>query len=165
MKTKILIATLFSFLLITLNSFAEDSIWDKSKTNIAFDEKPKVMVYYNTDCGCCKDWLTHLEKNGLEVKAVAMDDVQPIKDDYKLPPQMASCHTAIVDGYVIEGHVPADDIKKLITEKPKDIVGLSVPQMPVGTPGMEMGNRKDSFQVIAFDKKGNLSVYNEYKQY
>jgi len=77
--------------------------------------------------------------------------------------RQASCHTAVVDGYLIEGHVPADDIKQLLTDKPADIKGLSVPQMPMGTPGMEMGQRKDPFVVFSFDENDNFKSFNRYK--
>jgi len=88
-------------------------------------------------------------------------DMNTVKEAVGLPPKMASCHTAIIDGYIIEGHVPADDIKQLLKDK-SDIAGLSVPQMPVGTPGMEIGSRKDNFIVFQFDKKGHYSIYNQY---
>ncbi|MBF0273978.1 MAG: DUF411 domain-containing protein [Nitrospinae bacterium] len=166
MKLNNLLPLLFTFFFtLTGTVNAEESLWDKNNPHFNFDKKPEALVYYSSSCECCKGWLEHMKKNGFEVKAIAVDDVQPIKEEKKLPPKMASCHTAVIDGYIIEGHVPANDIKRLITEKPKDIVGLSVPQMPVGTPGMEMGDRKDNFDVIAFDKEGNTKVYNSYKDY
>ncbi|MFW5451082.1 MAG: DUF411 domain-containing protein [Methylophagaceae bacterium] len=85
-----------------------------------------------------------------------------VKEAVKLPKQMTSCHTAIINGYIIEGHVPADDIRRLLVEKP-DIAGLSVPQMPVGTPGMEVGERKDNFIVFQFGHEGHYGVFNRYQ--
>jgi hypothetical protein len=101
--------------------------------------------------------MEHLTENGFKVTGKDMDNVQPIKDDVGLPAKLASCHTAIVDGYVVEGHVPAGDIKRMLKERPK-IVGLSAPGMPQGSPGMETG-RKDAYDVVAFDAKGNTTVY------
>ena len=90
--------------------------------------------------------------------------IEKIKNKYNVPPGLASCHTAIIDGYVIEGHVPADDIKRLLNTRP-DIRGLSVPQMPVGTPGMEMSDRKDPFRVISFGDDGEFGIFQEYTDY
>ena len=88
--------------------------------------------------------------------------MQAIKEKYSVPRNMASCHTAIIDGYVIEGHVPAADIKRLLKIRPK-VVGISVPGMPSGTPGMEMGGRKDPYQVISFDKEGHYQVFSHHE--
>jgi len=124
----------------------------------------EITVYKSATCGCCKKWVSHLEENGFKVNSVDVKDVIPFKIKYGVTPQLASCHTAVIEGYTIEGHVPAADIKKLLKQKP-DLVGLSVPQMPVGTPGMEQGNRKDPYQVIGFDKKGRGRVFTDYKNY
>ncbi len=126
-------------------------------------EKPtEIVVYRSPTCGCCGKWLKHLEENQFKIKDVVSDNMQAIKDKYGTPRNLASCHTAIVDGYVIEGHVPARDIKRLLKIKPQ-VSGLSVPGMPSGTPGMEMGGRKDAYQVISFDKEGNYKVFSQYK--
>lgn len=118
---------------------------------------PAIVVYKAPSCGCCKAWMEHLTENGFKVTGKDVDNVQPIKDEVGLPAKLASCHTAIVDGYVVEGHVPAADIKRMLQERPK-IVGLSAPGMPNGSPGMETG-RKDPYDVMAFDAKGNTTVY------
>ncbi len=123
-----------------------------------------ITVYRSPSCGCCKGWIEHLQRHGFEVTDVLQDDVSPIKQQHGVTQELASCHTAVIDGYVIEGHVPADDIKRLVAEKPK-LVGLSVPGMPVGTPGMEMGPRKDPFAVVGFDREGNVEPYRQYWQY
>ena len=106
--------------------------------------------------------MEHLKKNNFNVKDIVTDDVQAIKNKYGVSEAMASCHTAIVDGYVIEGHVPANDIMKLLKTKPK-IVGIAVPGMPSGAPGMEMGGRKDSYNVMSFDKENHYQVFNSYE--
>ena len=122
----------------------------------------EITVYRSPTCGCCSKWIKHLEENQFNIKDIVSDDMQAIKEKYGVPRNMASCHTAIVDGYVIEGHVPARDIKRLLKIKPK-VIGISVPGMPSGTPGMEMGGRKDPYQVISFDKEGKYEVFSRYE--
>lgn len=117
----------------------------------------EVTVYKSPTCGCCKQWVTHLRDHGFTVKATDVSDVDPYKRKHGLPRRLGSCHTALVDGYVIEGHVPADDIKRLLTERP-NVKGLAVPGMPMGSPGME-GPRKDPYAVLSFDAQGNSRVY------
>ena len=116
-----------------------------------------VLVYKSPTCGCCAKWVDHLEAAGFTVQVEDVDDLRPIKAENGVTPELASCHTAIVDGYVIEGHVPADVIAKLLVERP-DVRGLSVPGMPTGSPGME-GGTPEPYDVIAFDEGGNTSVY------
>jgi|GEM_PF-372836 len=118
-------------------------------------------VYRSPDCSCCGGWIDHLKVQGFEIQDFPTSEIEVVKQKYKVPDDLTSCHTAIVNGYVIEGHVPADDIKRLLQEKP-NIAGLSVPNMPVGTPGMEIGNQKDPFAVFSFDHKGSVAVFNEY---
>jgi hypothetical protein len=125
--------------------------------------KPQITVYKTASCGCCKDWIVHLEQNGFAVLAHDVPGTGPYRERYGVPRALASCHTAIIDGYAIEGHVPADDIKRLITEKPR-ARGLSVPGMPVGSPGMEVkGERRDAFDVVLFDDDGRRQIYRHYE--
>ncbi|MDZ8259278.1 DUF411 domain-containing protein [Nostoc sp. ChiQUE01b] len=119
-------------------------------------------VYRSPDCNCCGGWIEHLKAQGFKITDFSVPDIETVKQKYNVPDNLSSCHTAIVNGYVIEGHVPADDINRLLQEKP-NVVGLSVPQMPVGTPGMEMGNRKDPFSVFSFDRKNSVVVFNKYR--
>jgi hypothetical protein len=121
-------------------------------------------VYHSVECTCCKGWISHLRKEGFAIKDIPTDNIEAIKHNYKVPDKLASCHTGIINGYVIEGHVPGKDIKNLLQQKP-NIIGLSVPQMPVGTPGMEMGNRKDPFNVVSFDNKDRVMIFNKYFSY
>ncbi len=121
----------------------------------------EITVYKSPTCGCCKKWVKHLRDNGFKVKAVDVKNVVPYKIKHGVTQPLASCHTALVDGYTIEGHVPAADIKRLLKEKPK-IKGLAVPGMPMGTPGME-GRRKDAYDVVTFDAKGKTGVFSHYK--
>lgn len=147
-------------LFITTTPSADEYDWNIARE--AHQGSQEIKVFRSPNCNCCHKWISHLEKHEFNVIDVLTDDVVSVKEKVKLPHQMASCHTAIIDGYIIEGHVPADDIKRLLTEKP-DIAGLSVPQMPVGTPGMEMGERKDDFVVFSFSKDGKVSIFNQYQ--
>jgi len=118
---------------------------------------PTVTVYKSPTCGCCKKWVEHLRENGFEVVSHDVQDVTPIKERYGVTQALASCHTAVVDGYVVEGHVPASTIRRLLEERP-EVVGIAVPGMPMGSPGME-GPRKDRYDVVSFDRSGRTQVY------
>lgn len=122
---------------------------------------PIVDVYKSPTCGCCNEWIAHLKDNGFKVRAHDVADVTVHKHRLGVPPSLHSCHTAEVNGYVVEGHVPAREIKRLLQEKP-NARGLAVPGMPVGSPGMEMGNRKDYYEVLLVDKQGNTHTYARY---
>ena len=118
-----------------------------------------VTVYKSPSCGCCTDWVDHLQANGFDVKVIKMNDMQGIKAEHGVAPHLSSCHTALVDGYVVEGHVPADLILKMLEERP-EIAGLTVPGMPVGAPGMEVaGQPAQPYVVLAFDAQGRTAVY------
>lgn len=119
-----------------------------------------VTVYKSPTCGCCGAWVEHLKANGFEVQTHNTERMSQVKQALGVQPQHASCHTAEVGGYVIEGHVPAADIHRLLQEKPA-VTGLTVPGMPMGSPGME-GPRQDPYQVLTFDRDGNSRVYAEY---
>ncbi len=123
---------------------------------------PVVTVYKNATCGCCKAWVEHLEDNGFQVEAHDVDNMLEYKQQAKLGPGMGSCHTAFVDGYAVEGHVPAKDIKRMLLEKP-EISGLTVPRMPIGSPGMEVpGQAADSYQVISYKDGEEVGVFSQY---
>lgn len=146
-------------LLLTQAAWAE-SEWDNQPT--VTQTPVDITVYRSETCQCCHKWIQHLERHGFRVIDKLSNDMQSIKEEVNLPNPMRSCHTAMVDSYLIEGHVPAQDIHRLIQDKP-DIRGLSVPAMPVGTPGMEMGPRKDNFDVISFDSAGQFELFNRYE--
>ncbi|HEC73509.1 MAG TPA: DUF411 domain-containing protein [Methylophaga aminisulfidivorans] len=139
-----------------------DTQWDKS--DVTFDDPITIKVYRDPHCQCCHKWIDHLKQQGFSVEDLLSNNVEVVKEQLGVPNALHSCHTAVVEGYVIEGHVPADDIKRLLLEKPA-ITGLAVPRMPVGTPGMEMGARKDEFAVITFDKDQakNFDVFSGYQ--
>jgi len=118
-----------------------------------------VTVYKNAQCGCCRGWVEHLRKEGFDVTAKDVDDLAAIKSKLGVPASLGSCHTAIVGTYVVEGHVPAADIRKLLAEKPK-VAGIAVPGMPMGSPGMEVpGVPADKYDVTAFAKDGKQRVF------
>ncbi len=120
----------------------------------------EITVYKSPDCGCCNKWVVHLRKAGFKVTAEDHMDMNSIKLSSGVTPGMDSCHTAHVDGYVIEGHVPANDIKRLLKERP-DVTGLAVPGMPMGSPGME-GHREDNYEVLTFKPNGETAVFSRY---
>jgi hypothetical protein len=118
----------------------------------------KVTVFKDPGCGCCNEWVEHLRKHAFDVVAKDTSDVAAVKRAARVPEQLHSCHTAFVNGYVVEGHVPAADIQRMLTERPK-IAGIATPGMPVGSPGMEIGNRKDRYVVVAFTRDGTTKVF------
>lgn len=120
----------------------------------------EIPVYKSPTCGCCNKWIDHLEENGFRVTKKDLRDVTVFKADYGVTPRLASCHTAVVDGYVVEGHVPATDIRRLLAERPA-VKGLTVPGMPMGSPGME-GPRKDPYDVLTFDGQGSTTVFSRH---
>ena len=126
---------------------------------VAQKPAPVVQVYKSPTCGCCANWVTHLQKAGFTTRVTETDDVASIKAQRGVPARAQSCHTAVVDGYVLEGHVPAADVQRLLRERPA-VAGLAVPGMPIGSPGMEVpGQRPQAYDVLAFDKQGQMRVY------
>lgn len=121
---------------------------------------PVVEVYKSEGCGCCEGWIEHLKTNGFAVKAQNVGDTGAYRQKFGIPNDLGSCHTGFVQGYGVEGHVPAADIKRLLAEKPK-AKGLAVPSMPLGSPGME-GPRKDPYDVFLVKADGSTSVYQHY---
>lgn len=125
---------------------------------------PAITIYKSPNCGCCQSWAEHLAAKSFETRIVDTDNLNEIKQKHDVPRDMASCHTALIDDLVIEGHVPANDIVAYLEDPQFNTVGLSVPGMPHGTPGMETG-RKDDYQVIAFSANGQQRVFREHKDY
>ena len=124
---------------------------------------PTITVYKGATCGCCVAWIEHLQRNGLTVKGVDTDDLSGVKRMMGVPAALESCHTAVVGTYLVEGHVPAADIKRIFAQRPA-IRGLAVPGMPIGSPGMEQGDPKryERYAVIAFAANGTTSVFARY---
>lgn len=117
-----------------------------------------MVVYKTPTCGCCNDWVDHARENGFVVITHDLNNLEATKRALGVPAGRVSCHTATVQGYTIEGHVPADLIRRLIAEKPRGVKGLTVPGMPMGSPGME-GLIKQDYDVLSFDEQGNVEVY------
>lgn len=122
---------------------------------------PVIAVYKSATCGCCKEWVKHLQANGFQVQAHDVADPGAMRKQMGMPDAAGSCHTAVVAGYVIEGHVPAAEVKRLLAARPKAL-GLAVPGMPMGSPGME-GHRKDAYDVLLVGRNGRSSVYRRYQ--
>ena len=120
-------------------------------------DAPVIEVWKSRTCGCCVGWVRHVEAAGFTVKVNDLDDVAPVKQRLKVPPELSSCHTAVVDGYVVEGHVPADSIVRLLKLKPA-VTGIYVPGMPIGSPGME-GPNAETYDVVAIGKDGEQTVF------
>ena len=133
---------------------------------MAAAQAPKPLaidVYKTATCGCCEDWVKHLRANGFTVTTHDVEDTGAYRTKYGIPDRFGSCHTGVIGGYGIEGHVPAADIRKLLAAKPK-AAGLAVPGMPVGSPGMEYGPRKDPFDVLLVKTDGGASVFSSYNK-
>ena len=116
-----------------------------------------LRVYKSPTCGCCANWVRYMQAKGFTATTTDMADVAPIKLQNGVPARAYSCHTTLVGGYVIEGHVPVEDIQRLLKEKPA-IVGLAAPGMPAGSPGMDVPN-SPSYDVVSFDKNGKMTVF------
>ncbi len=123
-------------------------------------EPQNIDVYRDPNCSCCSAWIKHLEVNGFNVNEHIEADMVAVKTRLGVPPRLASCHTGVLNGQFIEGHVPASDIHKL-AQQPQ-LAGLAVPGMPAGSPGMEMGDRQDAYQVLGLDRQGQEQVVSSY---
>lgn len=156
---KLVAGIIFTLLLSSVH--AADEFWRQGIT----DERHQITVYRSATCGCCKGWIAHLEEHNFDVKDVTVEDVNAYKQEFKVPPNAASCHTAVVDGVVIEGHVPAQDIKRLLTSEHNTRL-LTVPAMPSGTPGMDTpGAPKHDFKVFSVSQDDEVGVFNSYSNY
>ena len=126
-------------------------------------QKPQtVMVFKTATCGCCSKWVDHMKAAGFELKVQDVEDIAAVKERLGVAPEISSCHTSQVDGYVLEGHVPASAVQRLLKERPK-VTGLAVPGMPMGSPGMEVpSGQKDAYAVIAFGGGQPSRVYEKH---
>lgn len=158
MKTLIL---LMISCFVALPLWAANSDWLEGKT----DDRYEITVYRSATCGCCKAWVSHLKDHDFDVTDITVDDVNKFKQQFNVPTDAASCHTAMVNGVAIEGHVPAQDIKRVLKEK-GTIRLLTVPMMPSGTPGMDMpGAPRNEFKVYSISQDEQVDVYNTYNNY
>ncbi|HEX5723999.1 MAG TPA: DUF411 domain-containing protein [Longimicrobiaceae bacterium] len=122
---------------------------------------PAMTIYKSPTCGCCANWVEHAQGAGFrttvrDLDAAAMAEV---KQRYGITARLQSCHTAVVNGYAVEGHVPADLVQRLLRQRPRGVVGIAAPGMPVGSPGMEMGARRDPYDVLAWDRRGRITLF------
>lgn len=120
-----------------------------------------IVVYKNPECGCCTKWVKYLQGKNYNVTIEHTRDVLAVKKRLGIPEKLAACHTAVIDGYVIEGHITHRDIKRLLLFRP-EVKGIAVPGMPIGTPGMESGSKLESHNVMSFDEHGNTEVFAEH---
>ncbi|HCS07175.1 MAG TPA: metal-binding protein [Pseudomonas sp.] len=145
MKTPLRVAALSALLLSGMAHAAEPLTID---------------VHRDANCGCCKTWISHLQANGFKVNDHVEADMSSVKQRLGVQPRLASCHTGVINGKFVEGHVPADQVVALTRRD--DLKGIAVPGMPIGSPGMEMGDRKDAYQVISLTQEGRDVVVAEY---
>ncbi len=117
-----------------------------------------IEVVKSPHCGCCTHWIEYLRHEGFEVKVVDREDVSPFARQLGVPDDLRSCHTAVVEGYAVEGHVPAADIRRLLAERP-DVAGIAVPGMPIGSPGMEQGGMRQRYQTLSFTRAGERRLF------
>lgn len=123
-----------------------------------------MTVYKSPTCGCCTDWVDYVEEHDYTVEVEMVDDIAVVKNEHNIPQSVWSCHTALVDGYIVEGHVPIAEIERLLTERPA-VMGIAVPRMPIGSPGMEIaGSPAEPFDVVTFDTTGITEVFASYPQ-
>lgn len=127
------------------------------------DEEPRLTIYKDPSCGCCSLWGKHLEDTGFRVNVMDTGDLASVKTRFKIPPQYQSCHTAHSerDGYIFEGHIPERVIRRFLAEKPRNALGLAVPGMPIGSPGMEMDGRFQSYAVMLLREDGGVELYEQ----
>lgn len=163
-----LIITALSFATIAIVTFgATQLVANNGKETTTADEASDptgetVTVFASPTCGCCGDWIEHMREKGFQAEKREVSNINRVKKEAGLPRSLASCHTAFIGGYIIEGHVPASDVKRLLREQP-EAAGLSVPRMPMGSPGMKVqGRGRDAFDVILFRKSGDQEVFEHY---
>ena len=124
------------------------------------DVATRMVVYQDPNCGCCSSWIDHIRAAGIEVEVRQTSNMQQVKLQNGISRNLQSCHTGLIDGYIVEGHVPAEDVLRMLEERP-EIKGLSVPGMPIGSPGMEQGDPADyqAYDVVTFDGRGQMTRY------
>jgi len=122
----------------------------------------QAKVYHDPECGCCKKWMDLLAKDGrYSLQTISAPDRSALHRQIGMPPELASCHTAMIEGYAFEGHVPLNDVARILADRPFDVIGLAVPEMPRGSPGMESPNGSEPYSVIAFGPRGT-KIYARY---
>jgi len=141
-------------LILVLGGFLPSTL-----TYAEFDVSRKITVYKNPKCGCCKKWISYLKRKNYDVTTINSNNHSAYKKKFGVPARYASCHTAVIDGYVVEGHVTDRDIQRLLLMRPEGVTGITVPGMPVGTPGMGQGEHRQPYNVLSFDRKGDVKIF------
>ena len=146
-------------------AYADQLALDAAREPIPLDrvEPIAMTVYLSPTCMCCSGWVEHIKQYGFEVNLEYRVDLTMVKQGFGVRPELSSCHTGIVNGYIIEGHVPGEVVREFLAEAPP-LRGLAVPGMPVGSPGMEMGGRVDPYDVLTFTSTGQTEVYSRQGQ-
>lgn len=159
--SKYILKILAIFVVVTLVASCSDSDVVKAETSSALAQPINLNVYKSPTCGCCKKWLSHLDDNGFQSKVHNRRDISVIKEKKGIEPRYRSCHTAISkEGFIFEGHIPAKFIQQFLKEShPSDVLGLSVPAMPVGSPGMEVGDKFQPYRVLLLKSDGSYEIY------
>jgi hypothetical protein len=148
------------FTLLSLGCSDADAAPDRAaEAVVTGQELPTVLVYKTPACGCCNGWVEHMRAAGFTVDTRDVNDIMSVKQDGGVPVSMSSCHTSLVDGYVVEGHVPADQVRRLLAERP-EIAGIAAPGMPSGSPGME-GPNAQPYEILSFTRSGEAAVFAE----
>lgn len=129
------------------------------RASLAESAPAPITVYKDPNCGCCTKWVAHLRASGLHPEVHDRTDMDALKESLGVPAALRSCHTAVAGRYVIEGHVPATDLQRLLATAPKHVVGIAVPDMPAGAPGMEVPGRNEPYDVIAFAIDGSTKLF------
>jgi hypothetical protein len=158
---KLLGAVIASGSLVILAASIADADTDDTAKSAPMSKIPHVVMHKNPGCGCCELWADHLRSFGFEVESVPDENIIDFKLGRSIPGPLMSCHTAIIDGYFVEGHVPANDILKLLKERPEQVTGIAVPGMPLGSPGMEHPRSQD-FNTIALLSDGSAYIFEQH---
>lgn len=149
------------FSIVLMGLFIAGQYIDAQSQKGKITSNDEIIVYKNESCGCCTKWAEHMKNNGFRVVEKSVDNLEEIKNSLGVPKDKRSCHTAVMGKYVFEGHIPAQSIKKFL-KKTGNLKGLIVPDMPMGSPGMDYGSHKEKFIVLSFDKKGTTSTFEEF---
>lgn len=158
MKTKLKTSSLYLISSVAIAAIAVIVGTVLLPTEKSGEDATEIVVYKTPTCGCCTNWVGHLRGNGLDAEVINVPSTGPIHERLGVPHELGSCHTAKVGDYWVEGHVPADLVQRLMTEKPSDIRGIAVPGMPMGSPGME-GPNPVEYDIISYGADGSTSVY------
>jgi hypothetical protein len=164
---KYILKIIATFFVVTLIASCSDKTTVKAETSSAKPQSIILDVYKSATCGCCKKWISHIDDNGFQSNVHNRNDISVIKEKRGIQPQYRSCHTAISkDGYAFEGHVPAKFIQQFLNENHDDnVIGLSVPAMPLGSPGMEVGDKFHPYKILLLKSDGSYEVYSTVQSY